>query len=426
MRFVEVHPDENGEFYRVTIVGMMDMMEKSRRREDRKAEIAQERSKRQNALLGPAIRAARLGRKWNLRDLAEHSEVSARYIGKIELGDNIPSERVIKALAGALDLPVPQMIEYAERQRASQNAGPPRTRTTDPHHYHRHPLVTEYGHDRLHQDEKILDTLYDRAQANDSRLFYASMDMDQYETLGELKRFYLLMLSSHLLNIRPQVPGAEGQQTMMRALAERIRRVNTFALDTSSSWMTAFSITEFAAIAALAGSRERLAGALRTHPEWFRVRDRTPEGLDWQVLFLMPSAWAAILSAGPGEKLDGPLRRLTAAIRNIPRWERNYREVRAVSHVGRPEERLEVHKQWLKITADAMKLISSGADPERRQRVERRFDQLIALAATIEDYRVLNTLLQLQSALRVACGYTPFDESMAQNPYRGTLKDLLR
>ena len=62
--------------------------------------------------LGAVIRRERRERQMTLKELAERSALSVVYLGEIERGKKYPSALVLERLAAALDLMVPDLLEY--------------------------------------------------------------------------------------------------------------------------------------------------------------------------------------------------------------------------------------------------------------------------------------------------------------------------
>ena len=62
--------------------------------------------------LGAVIRRERRERQMTLKELAERSALSVVYLGEIERGKKYPSALVVERLAAALDLTVPDLLEY--------------------------------------------------------------------------------------------------------------------------------------------------------------------------------------------------------------------------------------------------------------------------------------------------------------------------
>ena len=69
--------------------------------------------RRQLELLGELIRKQRQQAELTLRDLAERANVSNPYLSQIERGLHEPSVRVLKAIAGALNLSAEQLLVQA-------------------------------------------------------------------------------------------------------------------------------------------------------------------------------------------------------------------------------------------------------------------------------------------------------------------------
>ncbi len=63
--------------------------------------------------LGELIRKQRQQMELTLRDLAERANVSNPYLSQIERGPHEPSVRVLKAIAGALNLSAEQLLVQA-------------------------------------------------------------------------------------------------------------------------------------------------------------------------------------------------------------------------------------------------------------------------------------------------------------------------
>jgi transcriptional regulator with XRE-family HTH domain len=63
--------------------------------------------------LGQFIRAQRLQAQLSLRDLAARTNVSNPYLSQLERGLHEPSMRVLKSIAGALNVPVDALLARA-------------------------------------------------------------------------------------------------------------------------------------------------------------------------------------------------------------------------------------------------------------------------------------------------------------------------
>jgi transcriptional regulator with XRE-family HTH domain len=70
-------------------------------------------ARRQLEALGELIRKQRQQMELTLRDLAERANVSNPYLSQIERGLHEPSVRVLKAIAGALNLSAEQLLVQA-------------------------------------------------------------------------------------------------------------------------------------------------------------------------------------------------------------------------------------------------------------------------------------------------------------------------
>lgn len=94
--------------------------------------------RRQLQALGQFIKAQRLQAQLSLRDLAERTNVSNPYLSQIERGLHEPSMRVLKSIAGALNVPVDALLSHAgllDRDPGGEGAEPPGTEQailTDP------------------------------------------------------------------------------------------------------------------------------------------------------------------------------------------------------------------------------------------------------------------------------------------------------
>jgi transcriptional regulator with XRE-family HTH domain len=68
--------------------------------------------------VGTVIRRERRLRHLTLKELAQRSAISVVYLGEIEHGKKYPSALVLERLARALDLDIPDLLEYlAEEMR---------------------------------------------------------------------------------------------------------------------------------------------------------------------------------------------------------------------------------------------------------------------------------------------------------------------
>jgi transcriptional regulator with XRE-family HTH domain len=84
----------------------------------------------QRKLLGEFIRTQRRLANLSLRDLAERTAVSNPYLSQIERGLHEPSVRVLKAIAGALDLSAETLLGQAGLlERTGEGASPQRGAT---------------------------------------------------------------------------------------------------------------------------------------------------------------------------------------------------------------------------------------------------------------------------------------------------------
>ena len=74
---------------------------------------ADEAARRQLQALGELIKARRMQAELSLRELAARTNVSNPYLSQIERGLHEPSVRVLKAIAGALNLSAEAMLVQA-------------------------------------------------------------------------------------------------------------------------------------------------------------------------------------------------------------------------------------------------------------------------------------------------------------------------
>ncbi len=61
-------------------------------------------------LVGEVLRARRVGQGLTLRDVSAKARVSLGYISEVERGQKEPSSELLAALAGALDVPLSQVL----------------------------------------------------------------------------------------------------------------------------------------------------------------------------------------------------------------------------------------------------------------------------------------------------------------------------
>jgi transcriptional regulator with XRE-family HTH domain len=66
--------------------------------------------------MGAVIRRERRECQMTLKELAERSTISLVYLGEIERGKKYPSALVLERLARALDLTVPDLLEYVAEE----------------------------------------------------------------------------------------------------------------------------------------------------------------------------------------------------------------------------------------------------------------------------------------------------------------------
>jgi transcriptional regulator with XRE-family HTH domain len=81
--------------------------------------------RRQLEALGELIRKQRQQAELTLRDLAERANVSNPYLSQIERGLHEPSVRVLKAIAGALNLSAEQLLVQAGVLEGTEREAPP-------------------------------------------------------------------------------------------------------------------------------------------------------------------------------------------------------------------------------------------------------------------------------------------------------------
>jgi transcriptional regulator with XRE-family HTH domain len=82
--------------------------------------------RRQLEALGDLIRKQRQQAELTLRDLAERANVSNPYLSQIERGLHTPSVRVLKAIAGALNLSAESLLVQAGVLDGTDRGGPPK------------------------------------------------------------------------------------------------------------------------------------------------------------------------------------------------------------------------------------------------------------------------------------------------------------
>jgi transcriptional regulator with XRE-family HTH domain len=81
--------------------------------------------RKQLEALGELIRAQRTQAELTLRELAAKANVSNPYLSQIERGLHEPSVRVLKAIAGALNLSAESLLIQAGVLDGDETAGPP-------------------------------------------------------------------------------------------------------------------------------------------------------------------------------------------------------------------------------------------------------------------------------------------------------------
>lgn len=87
--------------------------------------------RRQLEALGELIRKQRQQAELTLRDLAERANVSNPYLSQIERGLHEPSVRVLKAIAGALNLSAESLLVQAGVLEGTDPADPPKKATVE-------------------------------------------------------------------------------------------------------------------------------------------------------------------------------------------------------------------------------------------------------------------------------------------------------
>jgi transcriptional regulator with XRE-family HTH domain len=87
--------------------------------------------RRQLEALGELIRKQRQQAELTLRDLAERANVSNPYLSQIERGLHAPSVRVLKAIAGALNLSAESLLVQAGVLEGADPDAPPAQLTVE-------------------------------------------------------------------------------------------------------------------------------------------------------------------------------------------------------------------------------------------------------------------------------------------------------
>jgi len=87
--------------------------------------------RRQLEALGELIRKRRQQAELTLRDLAERANVSNPYLSQIERGLHEPSVRVLKAIAGALNLSAESLLVQAGVLEGTDPDAPPKQVTVE-------------------------------------------------------------------------------------------------------------------------------------------------------------------------------------------------------------------------------------------------------------------------------------------------------
>jgi transcriptional regulator with XRE-family HTH domain len=88
-------------------------------------------ARRQLESLGELIRAQRQQAELTLRELAARTNVSNPYLSQIERGLHEPSVRVLKAIAGALNLSAESLLQQAGLLDGDATIEPPRRPTVE-------------------------------------------------------------------------------------------------------------------------------------------------------------------------------------------------------------------------------------------------------------------------------------------------------
>lgn len=87
--------------------------------------------RRQLEALGELIRTQRQQAELTLRELAARTNVSNPYLSQIERGLHEPSVRVLKAIAGALNLSAESLLQQAGILEGGESTPPPRPLTVE-------------------------------------------------------------------------------------------------------------------------------------------------------------------------------------------------------------------------------------------------------------------------------------------------------
>ena len=69
----------------------------------------------QQPTLGEKIRESRLARDITLRELARRLEITPSYLSDIENDRRVPAEGILKLIAGALEIPLDELMALAGR-----------------------------------------------------------------------------------------------------------------------------------------------------------------------------------------------------------------------------------------------------------------------------------------------------------------------
>lgn len=66
--------------------------------------------------IGTFLKETREGKKWTLRDAADHSGLSPSFIGAVERNETSPSMRSLKSLTDALGIRLTDAVKYLEQE----------------------------------------------------------------------------------------------------------------------------------------------------------------------------------------------------------------------------------------------------------------------------------------------------------------------